>query len=104
LMLGEIANELPRLFQLWARKGLMQAWQLIENILEAGRKSGEFHPETDSKSIARFLHAGLSHQAFLQIHMGLGTWDRISPDRIRSGSLNLVIRGLRNPAARRSGT
>jgi AcrR family transcriptional regulator len=98
LILGEIANELPRLFQDWARKGLLPGWRLCEKVIEEGCRSGEFRRDTDAKIAARLLYSGLSHQAFLQVHMGLGKWDRCAPAQILESSLDLVIRGLKeNP-------
>jgi len=95
LMLGEIATELPKLFQLWAKKGLMQAWRLTEQIIEEGQQTGEFRKDAHAKSIARLLHSGLSHQASLQWHMGLGKHDRFLPAQALDASLDFAIRGLR---------
>jgi AcrR family transcriptional regulator len=37
LIFGEIAHELPALFELWAKEGLMEVWALVERSSATGR-------------------------------------------------------------------
>jgi AcrR family transcriptional regulator len=94
LIFGEIAHELPDLFRLWVREGLMEIWNLLEKIIRRGQAAGEFRKDADAKAAARFIYSGLSHQVLLHEHMGIGKVDKISTRQILEGSLDLVIRGL----------
>jgi len=42
------------------------------------------------------VHSGLSHQALLQVHMGVGKFDRCPLPQIPEAAIDLVIRGLKN--------
>lgn len=95
LIFGEIIHELPGIFRLWAKEGLMQIWDFLEKIIRKGQAIGEFRGDVDARAVSRFIYSGLSHQALLQIHMGIGKIDKCSPQQIFDGALDLVLRGLR---------
>jgi AcrR family transcriptional regulator len=94
LMLGEILVEIPELFRLWARKGLLQSWKLAEKIIREGQASGEFRAEADAAGAARFAMAGLSYQALLHEHMGVAKLDPYPAAGILGGAVDIMIRGL----------
>ena len=94
LVLGEIAVELPELFRLWARKGMVRNWKLVEKIIHEGQASGEFRAEADAAGIARYAMSGLSYQAFLQKHMGIDALDTYPTAGILASATDIVIRGL----------
>jgi AcrR family transcriptional regulator len=102
LIFGEIAHELPALFEKWARQSVVgAAWRILEGILREGQKRGEFRADADVKSVARFLYSGLSHQAMLRAHMGFDKFDPMAHDRILATSFDLTLRGLRPEAPTR---
>lgn len=101
LILGEIANELPELFRFWIRKGALPSWRLAEKIIRDGQAAGEFRADADAAGMARFAMSGLTHQAFLQTHLGVNKLDDCPPDRILEAGLDSIISGL--AAARGSG-
>ena len=98
LMFGEIAHELPELFQQSIQQGLLRIWGFMENVILEGQKSREFRKDVNAKAIARFIHSGLSHQALLQVHMGVGKIDRCPLAQIPDAAIDLVIRGLKDGA------
>jgi len=99
LIYGEIAHELPDLFEKWARQSLLRAWAMIEGIVREGQASGEFREDVDVKAFARFLYSGLSHQALLRTHMRFDVFDPMERDRIFVTTIDLALRGLRPEAA-----
>ncbi len=94
LLLGEIAHELPALFRLWVRNGLMRSWRLAERVITEGQRRGEFRPDADARCIARLLHSGLSQQALLQIHLGVGKWDHPAAAGMLAAASDFAIQGL----------
>ncbi|MDB5104953.1 MAG: TetR/AcrR family transcriptional regulator [Fibrobacteres bacterium] len=94
LILGEIAVELPDLFRIWIRKGILQSWKLAERIIQDGQAAGEFRAEADAAGAARYAMAGLTYQAFLQVHMGVAKLDPYPMAGIPESGMDLVIRGL----------
>ncbi len=96
LIFGEIAHELPEVFRLSVQDGLLRIWGFVEGVIREGQKSGEFRKDANAKAIARFIHSGLSHQALLQVHMGIGKLDRCPPAQILEASIDLVLRGLKD--------
>jgi AcrR family transcriptional regulator len=96
LMLGEILFELPELFKIWVRKGVLQSWKLAEKIIREGQASGEFRAEADAAGAARFAMAGLSYQVLLHEHMGVDKLDPYPAPGILSGAVDIMIRGLLN--------
>ena len=96
LMFGEIAHELPELFKQSIQQGLLRVWGFMEDVIKEGQKRGEFRKDANAKAVARFVHSGLSHQALLQVHMGVGKFDRCPLPQIPEAAIDLVIRGLKN--------
>lgn len=100
LMHGEIAESAPELYRFWIRHGLRNAWSMLADLIDAGRRTGEFRADADPEGTARFLLSGLTSQAFLQIHMGVGKLDRVPVQRIFAAGVDGILRGLRSgPAA-----
>jgi AcrR family transcriptional regulator len=96
LMFGEIAHELPEVFRHSVQQGLLRIWSFVEGVIREGQKTGEFRKDANAKAIARFLHSGLSHQALLQVHMGISKLDRFPLAQIPDAAVDVVIRGLKD--------
>ncbi len=95
LMFGEIASEQPLLFRFWIEKGTVRAWKLIEDIIRAGQAEGAFRKDADAQGIAQFALSGLTHQAYLKMHLGQRGSGVCPPDRIFASSFDLLITGLK---------
>ena len=94
LMLGEVSLEFPALYRLWAEEGPIQGWSLIRDIIEDGKREGEFRPDVDPEVAARLVISGLMLQAALHVHMGLDELAPCDPERIFGSSVELFIHGL----------
>ena len=99
LIFGEIAHELPELFRQSVQQGLLRIWGFMEDVIREGQKNREFRKDANAKAIARFLHSGLSHQALLQVHLGIDKIDRLPLAQIPDAAIDLVIRGLKDDAS-----
>ncbi|MDB5050171.1 MAG: TetR family transcriptional regulator [Fibrobacteres bacterium] len=95
LMFGEIARELPLLFQYWIQNGTVRGWKLLEGIIREGQESGAFRKNADAQGVAQFALSGLFHQAYLQAHIGTKNRSACPPDRILQSVLDLLITGLK---------
>lgn len=102
LMHGEIADEAPELYRVWIRNGLLRGWKLVAGILAEGQASGEFRAEADAEALSRFLLSGLTNQAFLQVHMGIGKLDAFPLERIYAAGVDTLLAGIRSPRAERA--
>lgn len=98
LVMGELRNERPELFDAALRAGPMHVWQLVGDILEEGRRDGEFDPHVDPHPTARFLVSGLMHQALLQTDLHERGLDDTASERIFDAALAVVLRGIAPPA------
>lgn len=102
LMMGEVSLEFPALFRMWAEEGPIQGWSLVGDLIEQGKRSGEFRPDVDGDAAARLVLSGLMLQAALHVHMGLDDLAPCDPDRIFDSSVDIFLHGLavthRHPA------
>jgi len=94
LMLGEVSLEFPALFRMWAEEGPIHGWALVGNLIEEGKRSGEFRRDVDGEVAARLALSGLMLQAALHIHMGLDELAPCDPDRLFDSSVDVFLHGL----------
>lgn len=95
LMFGEVRAEQPALFVTWLTEGPLHGWTVIAELIEAGKKTGEFRPDVDSAVAARLITCGLAFHAVLQQHVGEGIVPRLDPDLVFSSTFDMFMRGLR---------
>lgn len=94
LLLGEIAREIPDLYQAWIQ-GVWQQLRLIyAQVIQEGQKQGEFNQDIHAEDTARFLILGLSHALYLQAHKGIEQWDPWDDQRYFQNSVQLILKGL----------
>jgi len=93
-MLGEVSLEFPALFRMWAEEGPIHGWALVGNLIEEGKRSGEFRRDVDGEVAARLALSGLMLQAALHIHMGLDELAPCDPDRLFDSSVDVFLHGL----------
>lgn len=103
LMLGEVSLEFPALFRLWAEEGPIHGWSLIRDLIEEGKRAGEFRRDADAEVAARLILSGLMLQMALHVHMGLDDLAPCDPDRIFDSSVELFLHGLRGTHGRSPG-
>lgn len=94
LMLGEVSTEFPALFRIWADEGPIRGWSLIRDLVEEGKRGGEFRADVDSEVAARLLVSGLMLQATLHVHLGLADRAPCHPDRLFDSAVEHFLHGL----------
>lgn len=94
LMLGDVSLEFPALFRLWAEEGPISGWRLVRDLIDEGKRAGEFRADVDAEVAARLVISGLMLQAALHLHLGLGDLAPCDPDRIFDSSVDLFLHGL----------
>ena len=94
LMLGEVSTEFPALFRIWADEGPIRGWSLIRDLVEEGKREGEFRADVDSEVAARVLVSGLMLQATLHVHLGLSDRAPCHPDRLFDSAVEHFLHGL----------
>jgi len=94
LMLGEVSTEFPAVFRMWADEGPIHAWSLLRDLVEEGKRSGEFRTDVDSEVTARVLVSGLMLQAALHVHLGLADRAPCDRDRLFDSAVEHFLHGL----------
>ena len=94
LMLGEVSLEFPALFRMWAQEGPIRGWSLVRDLIEEGKKAGEFRPDVDAEVAARLVLSGLMLQAALHVHLRLDDLAPCDPDRILDSAVDVFLHGL----------
>lgn len=94
LMFGEVRAEHPALFATWLTEGPLHGWIIIAELIEAGKKMGEFRPDVDSAVAARLITCGLAFNAVLQQHVGEGIVPQLDADRVFRSTFDVFMRGL----------
>jgi len=94
LMLGEVSVEFPALFRIWAEEGPVHSWILVRDLVEEGKRGGEFRADVDAEVAARVVLSGLMLQAALHVHLGLDDLAPCDPDRIFDSAVEVFLHGL----------
>lgn len=94
LMVGEVSVELPGLFRTWAEAGPVRGWSLVRELIEDGKRRGEFRADVDAEVGARLVVSGLMLQALLHIHLGVDAIAPCDPDRLFDSSIDVFLRGV----------
>ncbi len=95
LMFAEVRVEHPALFEAWVTEGPLHGWGVVEQVIEAGKRAGEFRADVDSAVAARFITCGLAFHAVLQDHVGTGIVPALEAERVFTTTFDIFVRGLR---------
>jgi AcrR family transcriptional regulator len=98
LLIRGIAHEVPRVHERWLRDGPVRLWRLVADLVEEGKRNGEFRRDADSDVAARVLISGLILQRMWQEHATAVAALRIDDDRLVDSALELFLASLRQPA------
>jgi AcrR family transcriptional regulator len=99
LLLQGVAAEVPDVYRRWLASGPMHASRLLASLIDAGKKTGEFRADVDSKVAARLVLAGLVTQFVWQCYADEVPGLAIDQDRFIDSSVDLLLAGLRPVAA-----
>jgi AcrR family transcriptional regulator len=102
LLVQGVAREVPHVYQRWLEAGPARAWQLLAELIEEGKASGEFRQDVDSDVAARVTISGLILQlAWQQFGKGAPSV-AIDRDQLIDSTSEFLLHGLR-PGGRSKG-
>ena len=95
LLVQGVAREVPHVYQRWLEAGPARAWQLLAELIEEGKASGEFRKDVDSEVAARVTISGLILQlAWQQFGKGAPSV-AIDRDQLIDSTSEFLLHGLR---------
>ena len=98
LVLG-VAREAPDVYHRWLETGPARAWQILAELIEEGKASGEFRKDVDSEVVARVTISGLILQSAWQQFAEDAPSMAIDRDQLIDSTSEFLLHGLR-PAGR----
>lgn len=94
LLVQGVAREVPDVFQNWLETGPVRGWQILAELIDEGKASGEFRADADSEVAARVTMSGLILQfAWQQFSEGAPSV-AIDADRLIDSAGELLLHGL----------
>jgi AcrR family transcriptional regulator len=100
LMISEVSVEAPAVFQEWLREGFLRGVRMLADLIEQGKKSGEFRSDVDSEVMARVLNSGMLFHLLLHYEMGLNAIAPMEVERFIDAALDSMLNGLREQGAK----
>ncbi|MEO8295904.1 MAG: TetR/AcrR family transcriptional regulator [Gemmatimonadota bacterium] len=94
LMISEVSVEAPAVFKEWLGEGFLRGIRMVADLIEQGKKSGEFRPDVDSEVTARVLNSGMLFHLLLHFEMGLNDLAPMDVERFIDSSLDSMLNGL----------
>ncbi len=94
LMISEVSVEAPAVFKEWLGEGFLRGIRMVADLIEQGKKSGEFRPDVDSEVTARVLNSGMLFHLLLHFEMGLNDLAPMDVERFIDASLDSMLNGL----------
>jgi AcrR family transcriptional regulator len=95
LLVQGVARDVPHVYQRWLEAGPARAWQLLAELIEEGKASGEFRKDVDSEVAARVTISGLILQlAWQQFAKGAPSV-AIDRDQLIDSTSEFLLHGLR---------
>lgn len=95
LLVRGVAHEVPHVHERWLRDGPARLWTLLGNLVEEGRRRGEFRPDADVEVATRLLISGLMLLRMWQQHAGAVPELSLDHDRLIDSSIELFLASLR---------
>jgi len=99
LLTQGLASEVPEAYHRWLADGPVRGWQLLADLIEAGKATGEFRLDADSEVLARTTISGLLLQFVWQRHADGVPAVAIDADRLIDSTTEALLHALR-PAGR----
>lgn len=95
LLLQGVRHDVPEAHRQWLAGGPMKGWELLADLIEEGKVSGEFRPDVDAPAAARVVISGLMTQLVWQLIAGEVPGLAIDEDRLIDSTVDLLLHGLR---------
>lgn len=97
LVSGEIAAEHPAVFRRWAEAGAARLWQIAEQLVVEGQRTGEFRDDIVAAHVVPVLITGLVQQGYFQAHTVVGELAPVDPDEMFESVLRVFLHGITPP-------
>ena len=94
VMLQSVVREVPEVHAQWLAHGPMRAWQLLAELIEEGKSSGEFRRDVDADVAARVVLSGVMLQTLWQKHAPSVPGLAVDRDRLIDSAADLLLAGL----------
>jgi len=95
LLVQGVSREAPHVYQRWLEAGPARAWQLLAELIEEGKASGEFRKDVDSDVAARVAISGLILQLAWQQFGKAAPSVAIDRDQLIDSTSEFLLYGLR---------
>jgi AcrR family transcriptional regulator len=102
LLVQGVAREVPHVYNRWLETGPARAWQILAELIEEGKASGEFRKDVDSEVAARVTMSGLILQLAWQQFGKAAPSVAIDRDQLIDSTSEFLLHGLR-PGGRAKG-
>lgn len=99
MLLQAAVREVPEIHTQWLANGPVRGWQLLADLIEEGKRSGEFRRDADAEVAARVVMSGVLLQMVWQRHASSVPALSIDQDRLIDSAADLLLAGLRPVAA-----
>jgi len=101
LLVQGFASEAPHAYHQWLESGPARAWEILAELIEDGKATGEFRADVDSDVAARLAISGLILQFAWQRFADDAPRVEIDADRLIDSTAELLLAGIRPVAAAR---
>ena len=94
LLIRGVAHEVPHVHDRWLRNGPARLWMLLGQLVEEGKRRGEFRRDADGEVAARVLVSGLMLQLMWQQHADAVPALAIDYERLIDSSIELFLASM----------
>jgi AcrR family transcriptional regulator len=102
LLVQGVDREVPQVYHRWLETGPVRAWEYLAELIEQGKRRGEFRLDADSEVAARLVVSGLILQLAWQGSVAKAPKVAIDSDQLIDSTADLLLHGLRADARRRT--
>jgi len=95
LLAQGVARDVPHAYRQWLENGPVRGWELLANLIEAGKATGEFRRDADSEVIARLTISGLILQFAWQRDADAVPRVGVDADRLIDSAAEALLHSLR---------
>jgi AcrR family transcriptional regulator len=99
LLVQGVARDVPHAYHQWLANGPVRGWEVLAELIDAGKATGEFRPDADGEVIARMTISGLVLQFAWQRYADGVPRVAIDSDRLIDSAAEALLHSLR-PAGR----
>ena len=95
LLVRGIAHEVPEVHARWIEEGPARLWTIVAELVNEGKRSGEFRADADGEVASRLLVSGLMLQLMWRQHNDLIPGVDIDETRLVDSGVELFLAALR---------